>query len=52
MSRALIALLLHRGVQSGVQDLPALMKEVGFTNIEAGDTKFRVLGFVRGQAGA
>jgi demethylmenaquinone methyltransferase/2-methoxy-6-polyprenyl-1,4-benzoquinol methylase/phosphoethanolamine N-methyltransferase len=46
----LTALLLHGGMQSGVQDLPALMRDAGFSNIETGNVKFMMLGFARGQA--
>lgn len=46
----LTAFLLHGGMQSGVQDLPALMKDVGFSNIETGEVKFMMLGFARGEA--
>jgi demethylmenaquinone methyltransferase/2-methoxy-6-polyprenyl-1,4-benzoquinol methylase/phosphoethanolamine N-methyltransferase len=48
-SRALMALLLHRGMHSGVQDLAAILEEVGFADVEAGETRFGVLGFVRGR---
>ena len=41
---------MHGGMQSGVQDLPTLMKEVGFSKIETGDVKFMMLGFARGEA--
>ncbi|MBI4782410.1 MAG: methyltransferase domain-containing protein [Oscillatoriophycideae cyanobacterium NC_groundwater_1537_Pr4_S-0.65um_50_18] len=46
----LTALLLHGGMQNGVQDLPTLMKEVGFSNIETGDVKFMMLGFARAES--
>jgi demethylmenaquinone methyltransferase/2-methoxy-6-polyprenyl-1,4-benzoquinol methylase/phosphoethanolamine N-methyltransferase len=46
----LTAWLMHGGMQSGVQDLPALMKEVGFSKIETGNVKFMMLGFARAEA--
>ncbi len=32
----------------GLQDLPAMLEEAGFSAVETGDTSFRLLGFVRG----
>jgi ubiquinone/menaquinone biosynthesis C-methylase UbiE len=49
LSRAITTLMLHSGLQHGVQDLPAMLGTAGFTRIETGDTGFRTLGFVRGQ---
>lgn len=46
----LMAWLLHGGMQSGVQDLPTMMKESGFGEVETGDVKFMMLGFARGKA--
>lgn len=48
-SRALLTLLSHGALEHGVQDLPAIMEDVGFTKIEVGDIKYKILGFVRGQ---
>ncbi len=49
-SRVLMAFLLHPKIETGAQDLPTLMKAVGFTHIEAGDIQFfPMLGFVRGE---
>jgi ubiquinone/menaquinone biosynthesis C-methylase UbiE len=43
------ALMLHGKLKTGIQDLPAMLQEAGFTSIEAGATEFSMLGFVRGQ---
>ena len=50
---AFLAQLLHAGKEAGgIQDLPPVMKEVGFSQIETGGTKFRSLGFVLGRISA
>jgi SAM-dependent methyltransferase len=49
LSRVIMALMLHGGLQHGVQDLPAMLGTADFMCIEAGDTGFKTLGFVRGQ---
>jgi ubiquinone/menaquinone biosynthesis C-methylase UbiE len=49
LGRAVNKLLLHGGLQTGVQDLAAMLQAVGFTNIDSGDIGFPILGFVRGQ---
>lgn len=52
-SRLLMTLLMHHGrMDTGVQDLPAILKAVGFTRIETGNTRFLPLGFVRAEVGA
>jgi demethylmenaquinone methyltransferase/2-methoxy-6-polyprenyl-1,4-benzoquinol methylase/phosphoethanolamine N-methyltransferase len=51
VSRALTGLMLHRKMGFGVQDLPALMRDAGFTEVETGNTKFTVVGYARGRAG-
>jgi ubiquinone/menaquinone biosynthesis C-methylase UbiE len=49
-SHDFLAHLLHAGKEMGfIQNLPLLMKEVGFSQIENGGTKFRSLGFVLGR---
>ena len=49
-SHAFLAQLLHAGKEMGfIQNLPPVMKEVGFSQIETGGTKFRSLGFVLGR---
>ena len=49
LERAFNHIALHGGMGSGVQDLPPLLQEAGFTNIETGDTGIARLGFVRTQ---
>ncbi|HEX9132211.1 MAG TPA: methyltransferase domain-containing protein [Ktedonobacteraceae bacterium] len=49
-SHAFLAQLLHAGKGlGGLQDLPRIMTEVGFSQIEAGETRFRSLGFALGR---
>jgi ubiquinone/menaquinone biosynthesis C-methylase UbiE len=49
-SHAFLAQILHAGKEmGGIQNLPPIMKEVGFSQIETGGTKFRSLGFVLGR---
>ena len=51
-NHAFLAQLLHAGKEmGGLQDLPTVMKEVGFSQIETGGTKFRSLGFAIGRIG-
>ena len=45
-----MALMLHPTPQTGLLELSMLMKKLGFMHVEAGDTRFRALGFARGQA--
>jgi ubiquinone/menaquinone biosynthesis C-methylase UbiE len=52
LGRAMLTLMLHGGLQHGVQDLPPLLRAAGFTQIDVGNTGFRTLGFVRGQTGS
>lgn len=50
---AFLAHMLHAGKElEGIQDLPRVMTEVGFSQIEAGETRFWPLGFVLGRIGA
>ena len=52
-SHAFLAQLLHAGKGlEGMQDLPRLMTEAGFSQIEVGGTRYRSLGFVLGRTGA
>jgi ubiquinone/menaquinone biosynthesis C-methylase UbiE len=51
-SHAFLALLLHAGLERGIEDLPPVMKEVGFSQIETGETGFRTLGFALGRISA
>lgn len=43
-----LALMFHRGLDSGVGDLAPLMVEAGFGQIEAGGLEFGPLGYIRG----
>lgn len=45
--RLMTRLLLHGKMDTGAQDLPALVKAAGFTQIETRDAWFALLGFVR-----
>ena len=52
-NHAFLAQLLHAGKEmGGLQNLPPLMKEVGFSQIDIGGTKFQSLGYVRGRVSA
>src|SRR5262249_3908534 len=44
-------LMLHGQMKIGVQDLTVKLQEVGFSNIRAGNTNFRSIGYVSAQAG-
>ena len=44
------ALLLHGGVQTGVQDMPDLLQAAGFGATETGAMAFPMVGFARGHA--
>jgi ubiquinone/menaquinone biosynthesis C-methylase UbiE len=52
LARVLNTLLLHGALETGVQDLPPMLRAAGFTAIDTGETEFRMLGFVRGQTRA
>ena len=49
LGRAMATLMLHGGLEQGVQDLPPMLRTAGFMHIDAGATGFSLLGFVRGQ---
>ena len=52
-SHDFLARLLHAGKEMGIiQNLPPVMKEVGFSQIETGGTKFRSLGYILGRISA
>jgi ubiquinone/menaquinone biosynthesis C-methylase UbiE len=42
-------LLLHRHMSHGVQDLPQVLEDAGFTSVESGEAVFGWLGFARGR---
>ena len=42
-------LVMHGHMESGIQNLPPMLRAAGFTDIDTGDTDFRLLGFVRAQ---
>jgi ubiquinone/menaquinone biosynthesis C-methylase UbiE len=48
-ARILNTLIFHGTLRAGVHDLPALLHEVGFTQVQIGDLRINRLGFVRGQ---
>lgn len=47
--KILTAFLVHEKMDTGAQDLPLMMNEVGFSQIESKNTWFGLLGFVRGE---
>jgi ubiquinone/menaquinone biosynthesis C-methylase UbiE len=49
LGRAMMTLMLHGGMEQGIQDLPEMLRAAGFTHVEVGNTGFQTLGFVRGQ---
>jgi demethylmenaquinone methyltransferase/2-methoxy-6-polyprenyl-1,4-benzoquinol methylase/phosphoethanolamine N-methyltransferase len=51
-ARMMNHLFMHGGLHEGVQDLPALLHTAGFTQVQIGDTRFGMLGFVIGQVAA
>ena len=44
-------LFLHNHMPTGLQDLPALLTQAGFSELTVGDVGFMALGFVRAQVG-
>jgi demethylmenaquinone methyltransferase/2-methoxy-6-polyprenyl-1,4-benzoquinol methylase/phosphoethanolamine N-methyltransferase len=46
-SHIFMAVLFHRHMAQGVQDLTQLVQEAGFDEVETGDVKLGILGFVR-----
>jgi ubiquinone/menaquinone biosynthesis C-methylase UbiE len=42
-------LMAHAGMRDGVQDLPELLRQVGFADVESGDTRFAPLGYAAGR---
>jgi len=50
VSHVLSTLMLHGHLHSGVQELPAMLSEAGFKNIETGAFWLGMLGYVRGRS--
>ena len=50
VDRALMTLMQHGNIHTGVQDLPAMLTEAGFTKVESGKTPYVMIGFTRGEA--
>jgi ubiquinone/menaquinone biosynthesis C-methylase UbiE len=50
LSRSLTAIMMHGGMQVGVQELLPQLEKAGFSEMTIGDVGFRPLGFVRAQA--
>lgn len=48
LGRALQSVIMHRSMPVGVQDLGALLQETGFERIEPGNTRVKMIGYVRG----
>jgi ubiquinone/menaquinone biosynthesis C-methylase UbiE len=49
-AKSLMALLLHGGVETGLQALHPMSEAAGFSDITSGDIGFRPLGFIHAQA--
>jgi demethylmenaquinone methyltransferase/2-methoxy-6-polyprenyl-1,4-benzoquinol methylase/phosphoethanolamine N-methyltransferase len=49
LGRAINTLMLHGRLKTAIQDLPAMLQDAGYIEIESGATEFGMLGFVRGQ---
>ena len=49
LGRAFNTLMLHGRLKTAIQDLPAMLQDAGYIEIESGATEFGMLGFVRGQ---
>jgi ubiquinone/menaquinone biosynthesis C-methylase UbiE len=49
LGRVLNAFMLHSRLKTAIQDLPAMLHDAGYTEIEYGATEFSLLGFVRAQ---
>lgn len=47
LSRVLTTMAMHGHMQTGIQDLPAMLRAVGFTGVDTGKTGLALLGFVR-----
>jgi ubiquinone/menaquinone biosynthesis C-methylase UbiE len=49
LGRVINTLMLHGRLKTAIQDLPAMLQDAGYIEIESGATEFGLLGFVRGQ---
>jgi ubiquinone/menaquinone biosynthesis C-methylase UbiE len=49
IGQVLNRLILHGRLKTAIQDLPAMLHDVGYIGIETGATDWRMLGFVRGR---
>ena len=52
LGRGLNVLMLHGRLKTAIQDLPAMLNDAGYIEIETGATEFGMLGFVRAQTRA
>jgi len=48
LGRVLLPLMVHRSMPVGVQDLMDYLQEAGFERVEMGDTRVKMLGYIRG----
>jgi len=48
LNHIFIALTMHQGLESGIEDLLKTMNEIGFSKAVTLDEKFLLFGFVRG----
>src|SRR5262245_17043241 len=52
LHRVLMAVLLHPKIETGTQDLPTMLKMVGFTHIDEGNIRLLpMMGYVQGERG-
>ena len=50
IERTLMMLMQHGNIHTGIQDLPAMLTEAGFTDVESGKTRYVMIGFAGGKA--
>ena len=50
LHRLAVPMLIHHDLSHGVQDLTPVVSAAGFTQVQGGDTRFRMLGFVSARA--